>query len=192
MKIPKLHCEKTIFFLCDMQEKFSGVIKHFPAIVENSKKLIECGKILSIPLFVTEQYPEKLGPTVKELDIKHASCVCPKTLFSMMTQELKERTVKALDCDKCSVVLFGIETHVCVEQTALDLIEKNVSVHVVADATSSRSQEDRTLAFQRLRDAGCFIETSESIIFKLLKDKNHPSFNEIRGLVKQSSRSTDL
>ncbi|KAI8486883.1 Isochorismatase domain-containing protein 1 [Branchiostoma belcheri] len=91
-----------------------------------------------------------------------------------------------------SVVLFGIEAHVCVQQTALDLLARGVEVHVIADATSSRSQMDRVYAFDRLRQAGAVITTSESTLLQLVADKNHPKFKEIQGLIKVSAPDSGL
>lgn len=99
-----------------------------------------------MPLIVTEQYPSGLGHTVPEIKIDHAIGVYPKTKFSMCIPEvIKEmEKINNLQC----VVLFGIETHACIEQTAIDLRGKGLNVHVVADSCSSRSIEDRYLAFQ--------------------------------------------
>lgn len=92
-----------------------------------------------------------------------------------------------------SIVLFGLEAHICVEQTTLDLLEsEKYAVHIVADCTLSRSQEDRLLAFERMKNAGAIITTSENVIFKLMKDKNHPKFNEVRKLVTDPSSPTGL
>jgi nicotinamidase-related amidase len=92
-----------------------------------------------------------------------------------------------------SIVLFGLESHICVEQTALELLAtEKYSVHIVADCVLSRSQEDRMLALERLRSCGCIITTSENVIFKLMKDKEHPKFNEVRKLVTDPSFSTGL
>lgn len=188
----KIAPDTTAFFLCDMQEKFRPAIRYFGEILHTAKKLVQTSKLLNVPLLVTEQYPTGLGSTVSELDISHAVGVFPKTKFSMVIPEVENflngPEGKCIDV----VILFGIEAHVCIEQTALDLISLGKVVHIVADATSSRSQEDRMLAFKRLRQVGCFISTSESIIFKLLQDKNHPQFNEVRQLVKTSSLYTGL
>lgn len=183
---------ETVFFLCDMQEKFKGAIKYFDEIVQVANKLVTAGKILSIPLVVTEQYPKGLGSTVSDIDISHAIKVIPKTKFSMVVPEVEELLPTLCSGNLKIVVLFGVEAHVCIEQTALDLLERGYQVHIVADASSSRSQEDRTLAFRRLQSLSCQISTSESIIFRLLKDKENPKFNEIRALVKQTSPNTGL
>ncbi|KAG1679071.1 Isochorismatase domain-containing protein 1 [Nymphon striatum] len=182
-----IESDSTLCLLCDMQEKFRPAISFFPEILTTCNKLVKCLKILEIPLIATEQYPKGLGSTVEELDISHAVGIFPKTKFSMVIPEIEEHLQNI-----STVILFGLEAHVCVEQTAIELMLRGINVHVVADATSSRSQEDRLLSFQRLRQAGCCISTSESIIFKLLKDKNHPQFNEVRKLVSQASPNTGL
>lgn len=154
---------------------------------------LQAGKILDIPLIVTEHYPEKLGRIVKEVDISHAKAVFSKTLFSMITPEVQSKILELSQQKPIeSVVLFGLEAHICLEQSALDLLAQGYNVHVVANCSVSRSQEDRVLGFQRLRQIGCFITTSENVIFKLLRDKNHPKFNEVRKLVNEVAADTEL
>jgi hypothetical protein len=150
---------------------------------------VNCSRILDVPLIVTEQNSEKLGKTIAELDIKHAKGVYDKTKFSMCIPEIGRYLddIKGIE----SIVVFGLETHICVDQTCLDLLElKNYEVHVVADCCLSRSTVDRDFALERLRSAGCIVTTSENVIFKLLRDKNHPKFNEVRKLVSEPSQNT--
>ncbi|XP_022109882.1 isochorismatase domain-containing protein 1-like isoform X2 [Acanthaster planci] len=161
-----LAAESTVFFLCDMQEKFKPAIQYFSDIVEVSKRL----------------YPKGLGSTVSDLDITHAVGVFPKTKFSMVLPPVEEELQKRPNVK--SVVLFGIEAHVCVQQTALDLLAKGLDVHVVADACSSRSMMDRQFAYERLRQAGVIVTTSEAVIFQLLGESKHPKFKEVQALVK--------
>ncbi|XP_057369256.1 zinc finger protein 836-like isoform X2 [Daphnia carinata] len=192
LKVGKIPVDKTAVFLCDLQEKFRPAMLHFSEVVSNAKKLVESTKILGIPLIVTEQYPQGLGSTVSEINVQHALGIVPKTKFSMVIPEV-ENIIK-MSCGgqlKCAI-LFGVEAHVCVEQTAMDLISSGIKVHIVADATTSRSQEDRLLALERLKQIGCFVSTSESIIYKLIGDKNHPKFNEIRPLIKDTTVETGL
>lgn len=93
-----------------------------------------------------------------------------------------------------SIVLMGLETHICVEQTALDLLslDKFGEIHIVADCALSRTSGDRKFALRRLQSLGCIITTSENVIFKLVKDKNHPKFNDIRKLVQSPSVFPDF
>ncbi|XP_062127138.1 isochorismatase domain-containing protein 1 [Drosophila sulfurigaster albostrigata] len=186
-RLYRLQADKTLFLLCDIQEKFKPAIPLLGAVIENSKKLVEAGKVFNIPLLVTEQYPEKLGPTVCEIDIKHACGVVPKTKFSMVIPPVEEKMKSIFGGTPQTAVLFGIETHVCIEQTAFDLLNKKINVWLVADCCASRLNQDRDLALERLRDIGCTITSTESVIFNLLSDKNHKSFKDIAGLVKKVS-----
>ncbi|XP_062538526.1 isochorismatase domain-containing protein 1 [Armigeres subalbatus] len=191
-KLGYLDAKKTLFLLCDVQDKFRPGIKLFDEVVKNASKLILAGKALDVPLIVTEQFPEKLGHTVQDLDIKHAKGVYPKTRFSMLIPEVQEK-IKGLFPDKLeSVVLFGLETHVCIEQTAMDLLSSGYDVHIVADCAVSRTQEDRKLALERLKQYGCFVATSENVIFKLVKDKQNPGFDSVKGLIREPSVDTEL
>ncbi|XP_063953701.1 isochorismatase domain-containing protein 1-like [Lytechinus pictus] len=182
--------ETSALFVCDMQEKFKPAIKYFDDIAFVAKRLIEGAYILDIPVIVTEQYPKGLGHTVEDLDISRALGVYPKTKFSMVIPEV-EAHLNSLTNLK-SIILLGIEAHVCIQQTALDLLARGYDVHVVADAVSSRSLMDRQFAYERLRQFGAIITTSESILFQLLGDKDHPKFKQIQGLVKISAPVSGL
>ncbi|XP_039453204.1 isochorismatase domain-containing protein 1 [Culex pipiens pallens] len=192
-KLGFLDVKKTLFMLCDLQAKFRPGMPMFDPVVKNAGKLVQAGKMLDIPLMVTEHYPEKLGKIVPELDIAHAKAVFPKTLFSMMIPEVKSKINELYGSGNLeTVVLFGLESHICLEQTAMDLLKDGYTVHVAADCSVSRTQEDRKLALERLRQYGCFVSTSENIIFKLMKDKNHPAFDTVRHVVRDASVDTGL
>lgn len=187
----RLDAKHTLFVLCDLQERFRTVAFNFPAIITNAQKLLSCGKLLDVNLIVSEQVPDKLGHTVAELNITHANVVYAKHTFSIMNDpKLKESILKMANIR--SFVLFGLETHICIEQTATDFLDAGYDVHIVADCTTSRSSEDRSLAFQRLRQMGCFVTTSENVIFKLMGSKNHPQFAQIVPLVRNVSIESGL
>ncbi|XP_023167480.2 isochorismatase domain-containing protein 1 isoform X1 [Drosophila hydei] len=188
----RLKPTKTLFMLCDVQEKFKPAIPLLGAVIENSNKLIEAGKLLNVPLVVTEQYPERLGSTVHELDVKHACGIVPKTRFSMIVPEVTNIMNDIFSDKPETAVLFGIETHVCIEQTAFDLINNSINVWLVADCCASRLNQDRDLALARLRGIGCIIASTESVIFNLLSDKNHKSFKQIAPLLKKVSADVKL
>ncbi|KAH8346341.1 hypothetical protein KR084_005918 [Drosophila pseudotakahashii] len=187
-----LNPKKTLFLLCDIQEKFRPGMPLFDNMVKNVDKLTKAGKALDVPLIVTEHYPEKLGKTVAQLDVSHAKLVSGKTLFSMITPEVKAVIKDIFSGKPEDVVLYGLESHICVEQTAIDLLEQNINVYIVADCCSSRLTQDRDLALDRLRQAGCVITTSESVIFDLVRDKNNPKFDVVRKLVNQPSVDMEL
>jgi len=194
-----LQIQNTAFFMCDMQERFKPSISHFEDIAEVAKRLLEGSKILQIPLIVTEQYPKGLGKTIPELNIEHAELCAEKTKFSMLIPSVEEKMKAICNSDLQHIVLFGIEAHVCIQQTVLDIITKSpallghdVTVHVVADATSSRSQMDRLYAFERFRHAGAIVTTSEAVLLQLVGDKDHANFKQIQGLIKVSAPTSGL
>ncbi|CAB3241879.1 unnamed protein product [Arctia plantaginis] len=181
-KLGALEAHKTAFLLCDIQETFRPHIKHFGDVVKVANKMIQAAKHFKIPVYVSEQYPKGLGHTTKDINIEDAALVFDKTSFSMFTPVLQKK-LKADIPELSSVVLFGIETHVCIEQTAIDLLKEDIAVHLLADGISSRSLMDRGLALQRFQNIGCFVGTSENVLFKLLQDKNHPAFKAISKII---------
>jgi len=189
LKLGKLYPKSSALFVCDMQEKFRPSIKFFPEIINVAGRMLSAAKILEMPVITTEQYPKGLGHTVEELDVSWTTVV-PKTKFSMCVDE----TVGALKLlpDLKSVLIVGIEAHVCVQNTVLDLLESGYDVHVIADGVSSRSQVDRKFALERMRDVGAFITTSECAILSLAGGSHHPSFKQLQAIIKESAPDSCL
>ncbi|KAL4818760.1 Isochorismatase-like protein [Aspergillus spinulosporus] len=182
-------------FICDMQEKFEKAIFEFPKIVTTTTKLLRGANTLSLPIFVTTQNRARLGPTVPALQQllngPNVRADIDKTLFSMITPEIDgllpvPKKGEAL----MDAIIVGIETHICVTQTALDLLERGHRVYVLVDGVSSINGEERGIALARLRDAGAIVTTSESILFEILGDANHQHFKAITGLVKETKEET--
>eukprot|EP00069_Balaena_mysticetus_P011076 bmy_21041T0 len=180
----------TVFFCCDMQERFRPAIKYFGDIISVGQRLLQGARILGIPVIVTEQYPKGLGSTVQEIDLTGVKLVLPKTKFSMVLPEVEAALAEIPGVR--SVVLFGVETHVCIQQTALELVGRGIEVHIVADATSSRSMMDRMFALERLARTGIIVTTSEAVLLQLVADKDHPKFKEIQNLIKASAPESGL
>ncbi|XP_014712169.1 isochorismatase domain-containing protein 2 [Equus asinus] len=177
----------SILFLCDMQEKFRHVM-YFPQIVSMAARMLKVARMLEIPAVLTEQYPQGLGPTVPELGAEGLRAL-PKTCLSMVPvvrQELDARPQLR------SVLLCGIEAQACILNTALDLLDRGLQVHVVVDACSSRSQVDRLVALARMRQSGAFLSTSEGLILQLMGDAAHPRFKEIQKILKEPVPDTGL
>lgn len=190
LRLGRLVPQSTCLFLCDLQEKFRNNIQYFPEIVEVSGRLLRAFKLLELPVLATEQYPQGLGKTVAELPLEeHNVPVFDKKKFSMCLPPIQE-IIK--DKEIKSVVLCGIEAHVCVQQTALDLLESGLDVHVVVDGCSSRSMTDRMYTLERMRDSGAFLTTSESIILGLAGGSNHPSFKQLQKIIWESAPDTGL
>ncbi|CAH7406106.1 isochorismatase domain-containing protein 2A [Phodopus roborovskii] len=173
--------ESSILFLCDMQEKFRPSIAYFPQIVSVAARMLKVARLLDVPVLLTEQYPQGLGPTVPELGAQGIKPVS-KTCFSMVPTLQKELDKRP---QLRSVLLCGIETQVCILNTVLDLLERGLQVHVVVDACSSRSQVDRLVALARMRQSGAFLSTSEALILQLVRDAAHPQFKEIQKIIKE-------
>uniref|UniRef100_A0A7R9U9A9 Isochorismatase-like domain-containing protein n=1 Tax=Pinguiococcus pyrenoidosus TaxID=172671 RepID=A0A7R9U9A9_9STRA len=188
--LSRCDAEGSVLFVCDLQERFQSIIHEFETVTKTARMLIEAARALKIPIVVTEQYPERLGPTVQELsdalshpapdeDIK----IIPKTRFSMMVEDNNYPSE-----DRQTVILCGIEAHVCVLQTALDLLFDGHTVFIVKDGVSSSRQNDRVTAINRLENAGAVITTAESVLFDMMRDAKHPNFREVSKMVKTRAK----
>lgn len=175
--IGKLKPENTVFLLCDIQERFCPLIWRGETIIRTANYMTSVAKALDIPIVVTQQYTKAFGDTVPDVftDQDHfKSCkMFEKKNFSMCTDEVKSH-LNALN--KKSVVLFGIEAHVCLQQTCLDLLEEGTDVHIIADGVSSQQPYDRELSLQRMSQAGAFLTTAQSAAFMLMQSAEHANF----------------
>lgn len=170
--------------IVDIQEKLLPAMQDGGRVVRQAGVLLEAAKALGIPVLASEQYPKGLGPTVP--DVKSAiglSSIWPKTHFSAYGEHtLREALMR--DDGRKQIVLAGIEAHVCVLQTALDLKEAGREVYVVADATSSRQRESVDIAFARLRAAQVELVTTEMCVFEWLRHAGHAQFKKLSQLIK--------
>lgn len=175
--------KQTALLIIDMQEKVSAVMLDREFLLKNTIKLIKGCKVLGVPIFMTEQYPKGLGPTESEiLEALGAASPIQKMTFSCcgaaeLLPALKKKKIG-------QVVIAGIEAHVCVQQTVLDLLANGFQVHVIRDAISSRKTSDAEAALARLQNAGAVISTTEAALFELLERAGTPQFKEISQLVK--------
>ena len=185
----RLASAKTALLVCDLQEKFRSRILGFDAVVESSRVLIAGCQALDMPVVVTEQYPKALGYTVPELGVGNSGSnvrnvpIFSKTRFSMMCPEV-ENELKNTAPGIESVLLCGIESHVCVYQTAMDLIDRGIDVHVVVDAVSSQRDADRSVGIASLQALGCSLSTVEMALFEMLGDSHHPTFKAVSNIIK--------
>lgn len=174
----------SLLLLIDVQEKLWPHIENKDQVLHHCRVLLQGAPKLGIPVLVTEQYPKGLGPTLellKEVQPEQAT-VCEKTSFGCLGDpDLFERIVRT---GRSQLVLCGIETHVCVLQTALEALAKDFRVAVIADAVGSRVDSNRQLALDRLRAAGATIVSTEMILFEWMKTAKHSAFKEISALVK--------
>ena len=168
--------------IVDMQEKILPVINDHDSVLANCLKLIEAAKILDVPATATEQYPKGLGPTFAEI-AQRVSDRPEKIEFSCLN--CLEWNATGSDPEgRFKVVVAGIESHVCVLQTVLDLLSQGFRVFVAADAVGSRKPLDRDIALQRMASSGAVITTTESVLFEWCERAGTPEFKEISRLVR--------
>lgn len=174
---------KTCLVVIDVQEKFRPVIFEFDSVVRSISKLVGAFGIMKVPVIVTEQNPEKLGGTVKEIaDAVGDFNPVAKMHFSCLGSEEFAKRLRSLGAKQ--LVLCGIEAHVCVLKTALDALEEGFEVHVACDAVSSRKKTDRDISTKRYLQSGVFLETAESVIFQLMDRAGTEEFREVSRLIK--------
>ena len=183
MRIPRLDPATTALLIVDLQERFAPAIHGWERVVERTRLLIRAARQLDLPIWVTEQYPRGLGRTVADVADLLGEDVRPyeKVAFSACVDGLMNALREA---GTRSVLVAGIEAHVCVMQTVLDLREGDIDVFVVVDAVSSRRAEDAELAFARMRTIGATLVSTEMALFELLQTAAHPHFKAIQNLIK--------
>lgn len=171
------------FVLVDVQGKLAQIMWEKEPLFRNLEVLTKAMLLLDVPIAWAEQNPARMGPTIPGLsDLLTGLQPLPKMVFSCCGDDGFCR--RLAEAGRDDIVLAGIEAHVCVYQTAMDLLARGKRVHVVADAVSSRTAANRELALRRLESAGAVLTCVEMLIFELLKTAEHPRFREILKLVK--------
>jgi nicotinamidase-related amidase len=180
--LPTLRPETAALFVVDMQDRMLAAIESADACVEMSRRMIEAAKILDVPTIATEQYPAGLGKTHETIQNSLGSAlIFEKTRFSGCVEEVVS---KLRELDRSLVIVVGVEAHVCIQQTVLDLLRLGFTPYVCADGVGSRRQLDSAAGLERMRQAGAVITTTESVIFELLGDAANPAFKQIHAIVK--------
>jgi nicotinamidase-related amidase len=170
--------------LIDVQVKLCGVMlaTEMQSVTDNCSRLIQAANLLALPVVVTEQYPQGLGQTIADI-AQHLGNVNPiaKTTFSCCADPAFKTKLQR---DKSQIILAGMEAHICVLQTALDLIALGKQVMVVEDAIISRNVVNKNNAIARMANAGVVITSTESVLYEWLGDAKHEAFKAISILVK--------
>ncbi|GJQ54145.1 MAG: isochorismatase [Rhodocyclaceae bacterium] len=197
------NAEESRLVLVDYQERLMPVIQDGAAVLANARRLAQVAKMVQVPVWGTEQNPQRLGPNDAQL-----RALCDKTLakmhFSAVADGLAEwlapppaaprgnarslprhlQKSQPVSSERPSIVVAGCEAHVCLLQTALELIEEEFEIWVVTDACGSRTDRNRDAAFDRLAGAGAELVTTEMVAFEWLRSCEHPSFKDMLGLIK--------
>ena len=178
----------TALLVVDVQQKLVPAIRDHKRIVFNTRRLIDGAKILGVPVVATEQYPKGLGPTVPEL-AQRLGPIPEKLTFSCsgcpdLFQKLQEEGIH-------KILVTGIEAHVCVQQTALDLLGNGWRVYLAVDAVGSRNPLDRETALRRMDSSGSVLTTTEAALFEWCQVAGTPEFKEISRLVQEEMPTGD-
>jgi len=168
----------TSVICIDIQEKLIDMLENGNQVAKNCEKLIKAMSILNVDTIITEQYPKGLGSTIEPINAITGFKKIEKTTFSaLQTPEFNFELKK-------NVIVFGIETHICVYQTVLDLLKRNLNVYVVSDCCASRCELNYKTSLDLMRQFGAKITTLEIVLFEFLKSSKHPNFKEIQALIK--------
>ncbi len=180
-----LTVENSLLIVVDLQSKLSAAMpeRDSELMTTNVGSLVKAAGLLNIPVLLTEQYPTGLGSTDTAITdlLSEDTLIFDKTGFSCCAAEGFADTVA--NADRKQIILVGQEAHVCVLQTALELIHLGYQVHVVEDAVCSRKAEHKFYALQRMQQQGATITNYESVLFEWVKDSTHPEFKSISGLL---------
>lgn len=183
--------DQTVLVIVDVQGKLAGLMGHGTRYVSNIRILIKAAHLLHIPIVYTEQMPDKIGstiPAIKELleDIEPIH----KSAFSCAGEPVFMKRLAGKG--RLQILLTGIESHVCVHQTAYDLIQHQYDVHVACDAVSARSLESHETAIRRIQQDGARISTTEMAMCEWTGGADHPEFRSILSLMKSVAKKEDL
>ncbi len=178
-----LEIKNTVLVVVDVQGKLAQLMHEKELLFKNIRILIQACKILNIPILWCQQVPSALGPTVPEIaELLTGEEPIDKASFSCCGDDSFNNKLIALS--RKSVLLCGIEAHVCIYQTAVNLLRSGYQVNVIADAVSSRTAANKQIAIERIAAEGARVCSTEMVLFELLKTADHPAFKQITKLVK--------
>lgn len=177
-----LNPTKTLFVCIDLQDKLLPLMDHKDEVVKHANLLLNAAQILGAQMLITEQYPKGLGKTHADIKVPQGVKMLEKTSFGIFNDEyIKEYMIKS-GCK--TLVIFGIESHICVLQSVIDALNLGFECIVASDGTSSRNETHHKFALEFFAQKGASVLPSESIVFRLLGDSQHPNFKAISALVK--------
>ena len=185
MPHPKiLDKDKAVLIIVDLQEAFRFPINDFAQIAARTSTVVRGFQILNVPIIVTEQYPKGLGRTAEEilLSLPGDFEVVEKTAFSSCGASAFMEKLRETGASQ--IVLCGLEAHVCINQTAHDLLNEGFDVHLLIDCVSSRFSHDKETALLKMRISGVVPSSVEMALFELMRDARHEQFKEIQELIK--------
>jgi nicotinamidase-related amidase len=186
----RMQRERSQLLVVDLQEKVAPPVQDSASVIDMCCRLVHIANRLGVPVTVSQHYPKGLGPTVAPLRsvLGAEAAVLDKVHFSCLADPGLHQRFEALrDQGRGQVVICGVEAHVCVGQTALDLLADGYAVYLVADAASARSPLSRALSFERVRQGGGYVVDAEMVMFEWLGQAGTAEFRDLIGLLKSSA-----
>jgi nicotinamidase-related amidase len=181
-----LEPEQCVLIVIDIQEKLLPPIFEKDRLVRNAQLLIRVAESLDIPTMVSTQYAKGLGATVPEIaSLLPNGSPIDKTMFSCFGSDIFCSAIKRFSGNRTTVLLCGMETHICVMQTALAALREGYLVHVASDAVSSRAEWNWKIGLDRMRDAGAVISSTEMMMYELLRSSSAPAFKALLPFLKE-------
>jgi nicotinamidase-related amidase len=176
----RLEAERAALVVVDVQEAFAKAVPNFEEVAANTSILVRAAREVGLPIVVTEQYPRGLGSTVATVAEQLPDDLAPISKLAFSAAAAEGFDLEGRD----QAIVCGLETHVCVSHTVLDLLEAGTEVHVVADAVGSRAEANRDLALRKAERAGAILTSVETVLFELVREAGTPEFKVLQGLVK--------
>lgn len=172
--------EECALLIIDIQEKLLPPIVNKDALVRNAQLLVRLANILKLPILISTQYSKGLGATIPEISsLLTLAHPIDKLEFSCFSNDQFCGSVKSLPGNRNTLLLCGMETHICVMQTALGALNRGFIVHVAADAVGSRTEANWNIGLKRMETAGALISSTETVIYELLRASGTPAFKEM-------------
>ena len=178
-----LTSENTLLLVVDVQGKLAHVMNDKEKLFQSIINMIKGARVLGVKMMLTEQNPRGLGPTIPEIS-EHLSQIEPISKFSFSCCD-NEQFMQELNTAKPkNIIMAGIESHICVYQTARDLVNLKYNVQILSDAVSSRTAENKQIGLERSKAAGAGISSVETVLFEIVRDAQRKEFKEILNIVK--------
>ena len=176
--------EGSVLIIFEMQERLLPAVHEHKEVLKNVRNMVRSARILGIPIILTEQYPKGLGPTVPELMEVLGEDVEPVEKLSFSAFGSDEFRSRLKDLDAKTLMLCGLETHICINQTAHDALQEGYRVHVLKDATSSRTKKNKKAGLKKMQHSGVVITTTEMALYELMEVAKTDEFNDILKVLK--------
>lgn len=192
--MPLLDSARSILVVIDLQGKLVQMVQRPALVLETTRRLMKLADLFSVPVVLTEQYPKGIGPTETSIRAAYDALSTRKYLLEKTAfgccgdagfEPLLRQARPGLPQPERQIVVAGIEAHVCVMQTVIELLEASHEVHLCWDAVSGRGEEYRRHALDRMAAAGATVTNHESVAFEWARDKDHPAFKAMSALMKE-------